>query len=99
MGAFIQFFLHKGKFNVLTINEQKSVKLKGKIARDFWPLVFFMNRPHMGPYSYPKTFRILVRILGDIRISKLFCGVSDPAEHKINFQIGGSLSMDPICLG
>ncbi len=23
--------------------------LKGKVARDFWPLVFFMNQPHMGP--------------------------------------------------
>jgi hypothetical protein len=22
---------------------------KGSVARDFWPLVFFMNRPHMGP--------------------------------------------------
>ncbi len=24
-------------------------KIKGTVARDFWPLVFFMNRPHMGP--------------------------------------------------
>jgi hypothetical protein len=23
--------------------------LKGTVARDFWPLVFFMNQPHMGP--------------------------------------------------
>jgi hypothetical protein len=23
--------------------------LKGTVARDFWPLVFFLNRPHMGP--------------------------------------------------
>ncbi len=23
--------------------------IKGTVARDFWPLVFFMNRPHMGP--------------------------------------------------
>jgi hypothetical protein len=23
--------------------------LKGTVARDFWPLVFFMNRPLMGP--------------------------------------------------
>jgi hypothetical protein len=30
--------------------------LKGTVARDFWPLVFFTNRPHMGPNSYPKTF-------------------------------------------
>jgi hypothetical protein len=22
---------------------------KGTVARDFWPLVFFMNRPQMGP--------------------------------------------------
>ncbi len=22
---------------------------KGTVARDFWPLVFFMNRPYMGP--------------------------------------------------
>ncbi len=24
------------------------INLKGTVARDFWPLVFFMNRPHMG---------------------------------------------------
>jgi hypothetical protein len=24
-------------------------RVKGTVARDFWPLVFFMNRPHMGP--------------------------------------------------
>jgi hypothetical protein len=23
--------------------------LKGTVARDFWPLVFFMDRPQMGP--------------------------------------------------
>ncbi len=23
--------------------------IKGTVARDFWPLVFFMNQPHMGP--------------------------------------------------
>ncbi len=23
--------------------------VKGTVARDFWPLVFFMNRPQMGP--------------------------------------------------
>jgi hypothetical protein len=23
--------------------------IKGTVARDFWPLVFFMNRPHMTP--------------------------------------------------
>ncbi len=26
---------------------------KGTVARDFWPLVFFMNRPHMGPLFIP----------------------------------------------
>jgi hypothetical protein len=31
-------------------NTQHSRKLfKGTVARDFWPLVFFMNPPHMGP--------------------------------------------------
>ncbi len=28
---------------------QKKALFKGTVARDFWPLVFFMNRPHMGP--------------------------------------------------
>jgi hypothetical protein len=43
--------------------------LKGPVARDFWPLVFFMNRPYMGPLIHTlKHFRILVRILGDIQI-------------------------------
>jgi hypothetical protein len=23
--------------------------VKGTVARDFWPLFFFMNQPHMGP--------------------------------------------------
>jgi hypothetical protein len=27
--------------------------VKGTVARDFWPLVFFMNRPHMGPLFTP----------------------------------------------
>ncbi len=26
-----------------------TIRLKGTVARYFWPLVFFMNRPHMGP--------------------------------------------------
>jgi hypothetical protein len=25
------------------------VPIKGTVARDFWPLVFFMNQLHMGP--------------------------------------------------
>jgi hypothetical protein len=25
------------------------IDIKGTVARDFRPLVFFMNRPHMGP--------------------------------------------------
>jgi hypothetical protein len=28
-------------------------QLKGTVARDFWPLVFFMNRPHMVPIFIP----------------------------------------------
>jgi hypothetical protein len=37
------------------VKEKPTVKysivwsLKGTVARDFWPLVFFMNRSHMGP--------------------------------------------------
>jgi hypothetical protein len=27
----------------------RGTSFKGTVARDFWPLVFFMNRPHMGP--------------------------------------------------
>ncbi len=58
---------------------------------------FFHESPLYGPLIHTrKHFRILVRILGDIRILKLFCRVSDPAEHKLNFQIGGPLSMDLI---
>jgi hypothetical protein len=49
--------------------------LKGTVARDFWPLVFFHESTPYGPLIHtPKHFRILVRILGDIQISKLFCG-------------------------
>ncbi len=74
--------------------------LKGTVTRDFWPLFFFHESTPYGPLIHTlKHFRILVRIHGDIQISKLFCGVSDPTEHKKNVQIGGSLSMNPICLG
>ncbi len=44
---------------------------------------FFHESTPYGPLIHTlKLFRILVRILGDIRISKLFCGVTDDAEHK-----------------
>jgi hypothetical protein len=33
---------------------------KGTVARDCRPLVFFNNRPHMGPDSHPKIFSNLV---------------------------------------
>jgi hypothetical protein len=36
--------------NVIEIDENTTFfSLQGTVARDFWPLVFFMNRPHMGP--------------------------------------------------
>jgi hypothetical protein len=31
-------------------------QIKGTVARDFWPLVFFMIDPIWAPNSYPKTF-------------------------------------------
>ncbi len=34
-------------WDVMWYNEVNGVK--GTVARDLWPLVFFMNRPHMGP--------------------------------------------------
>jgi hypothetical protein len=59
------------------------VQFKGTVARDFLPLVFFHESTPYGPLIHTlKHFRILIQILGDIQISKLFCGVSDPAEHK-----------------
>jgi hypothetical protein len=33
----------------MLFNHADWLALKGTVARDFWPLVFFMNRPHMGP--------------------------------------------------
>jgi hypothetical protein len=33
----------------LLTQTERSFLIKGTVARDFWPLVFFMNRPHMGP--------------------------------------------------
>ncbi len=42
---------------------------KGTVARDFWPLVFFHESTTYGPLILNlKQFRILVRIIGDIRI-------------------------------
>jgi hypothetical protein len=34
------------------VNQQNpsSRRIKGTVARDFWPLVFFINWPHMGPW-------------------------------------------------
>jgi hypothetical protein len=56
--------------------------IKGTVARDFWPLFFFHESTPYGPLIHTlKHFRILVRILEDIRFSKLFCGVSDPGEQ------------------
>jgi hypothetical protein len=46
-----------------------SGSLKGIVARDFWPLVFFHESTPYGPLIHTlKQFRILVRILGDIQI-------------------------------
>ncbi len=38
--------------NAILTNKNKDMfrtGIKGTVARDFWPLVFFMNRPPMGP--------------------------------------------------
>ncbi len=48
---------------------------------------FFHESTPSGPLIHTlKHFRILVQIPGDIRISKLFCGVSNPAEHQQIFR-------------
>jgi hypothetical protein len=62
--------------------------LIGKVARDFWPLVFFMNQPHIGPWF------MLQNIFGFY-----FEFESGSAEQKTVFKIGGFLSMDTISLG
>jgi hypothetical protein len=41
----------------ITVHRQEHVLLKGTVARDFWPLVFFSwIDPIWAPNSYPKTF-------------------------------------------
>jgi hypothetical protein len=45
------------------------------------PGFFHESTPYGHLIHTLKHFRILIRILGDIRIPKLFCGVSDPAEQ------------------
>ncbi len=34
--------------NMCFINLSRQSLVKGTVARDFWPLVFIMNRPHIG---------------------------------------------------
>jgi hypothetical protein len=66
----------------------------------FFASGFFHESTPCGPLIHTiKQFRILVRISRDIRIKKFFLRVSDPTEQKTIFQIGGSLSINPICLG
>ncbi len=33
----------------LSIEQSRKLLIKGTLAQDFWPLVFFMNRPLIGP--------------------------------------------------
>ncbi len=45
----LNVFLNEVTFNEYMIIVDKAilVLLKGTVARDFWPLVFFMNSPHI----------------------------------------------------
>jgi hypothetical protein len=53
--------------------------LNGKVARDFWSLVFLVKRPHMHTLNY---FRIWFRLREDIRKSTVISVVGDSAEPK-----------------
>jgi hypothetical protein len=55
--------------------------LKGTVARDFQPLVFSKNRPHIVPeFTPPKIFLNSVSNSRKYSYLKLFCGVRYPAE-------------------
>ncbi len=82
-----------------TPGQSRPPPLRYSSMRFLAPGFFHESTPFGSLIHTLKHYQILVQILGDIQISKLFCGVSDSAEHKKYFQIGGSLSMDPICLG
>jgi hypothetical protein len=64
--------------------------LKGTVSRDFLLQVFFMNQLSLKP---PKitlgSFRILLKIRGDIRKSKCTTGINDTG---CKFATGGKLA-------
>jgi hypothetical protein len=43
----ISYFLNQHQ--ILNVKIPNITLFKGTVARDFWPLVFIMNQPHMGP--------------------------------------------------
>ncbi len=66
------------------LHSLSSDDLKGTVARDCRPLVFFNNRPHMdGPLIHTlKFFRIRFRIRGDIRIFMYISAVGYSADSN-----------------
>ncbi len=41
--------IYSDHFSVFNCRNLIQGYFKGTVAQDFWPLVFFMNRPHRGP--------------------------------------------------
>jgi hypothetical protein len=51
--------------------------LKGTVARDFRPSVFFINQPHRFAYGF-----VFAEIIASKVIKICFSGVNDPAETE-----------------
>jgi hypothetical protein len=83
----------------LNSNNIAHALLKGTVARDFCSWFFSWIDPIWAPNSYPKTFSNSgsnSRRYSNFEV--VLRGIRLRGTQK-NFQIGGSLSMNPTCLG
>ncbi len=72
----------------------------GTVAQVFWPLVFFSwIDPIWAPHSYTKTFSNSGSNSQRYLNFKVVLQGIRPHGTQKKFQMGGCLSMDPICLG
>ncbi len=61
--------------------------IKGTVARYFWPLVFFMNRPHMGPRYIPQnSFEFWFKLLEIFELKSCSAGYQTPRNKKPFFR-------------
>jgi hypothetical protein len=63
--------------------------LKGTVAQDFWPLVFFMNQPHMGPrFMLQNIFYFYCEFAEIFEFESGSAGYHTPQNKKIFSRLG-----------